>query len=55
MVQCYTVAEVAQLLKVSRGTVLMAIRTGRLKARKVGRLWRVLEDDINQFLGIVAA
>ena len=47
--------EVCFPLWAPEGTVRVAIRTGKLKARKVGRLWRVLEDDINQFLGIVTA
>jgi excisionase family DNA binding protein len=38
----YTVEEAAQMLRVSRGTVLELLRTGRTRGVKVGRQWRIL-------------
>ncbi len=47
-----TVQEVQDLLEVSRGTIIAWIRTGRLRAFKVGggRLWRIREADLKRFI-----
>ena len=45
-----TVAEVASVMRVSRMTVYRLIRRGQLKAIRVGRNYRVREDDLNQYL-----
>ena len=45
-----TVAEVASLMRVSRMTVYRLIRRGQLKAIRVGRNYRVREDDLNEYL-----
>jgi excisionase family DNA binding protein len=45
-----TVAEVASLMRVSRMTVYRLIRRGQLKAIRVGRNYRVREDDLNGYL-----
>lgn len=45
-----TVAEVASLMRVSRMTVYRLIRRGQLKAIRVGRNYRVREDDFNEYL-----
>jgi len=45
-----TVAEVANVIRVSRMTVYRLIRRGQLKAIRVGRNYRVREDDLNQYL-----
>lgn len=37
----HTTAEAAKLLKVSRGTVCMLAREGRLPAIRVGKQWRI--------------
>nr|WP_243095262.1 helix-turn-helix domain-containing protein [Thermus thalpophilus] len=47
-----TSREVAALLKKSVLWVRREIRSGRLKAVKVGREWRVLEKDLALFLGL---
>ncbi|WP_135257658.1 helix-turn-helix domain-containing protein [Thermus caldilimi] len=47
-----TSQEVATLLKKSVLWVRREIRSGRLKAVKVGREWRVLEKDLALFLGL---
>ncbi len=44
-----TVPEVARLLKVDRSTVLDAIYKGRLAARKKGRNWLMLMDDVRRW------
>jgi excisionase family DNA binding protein len=45
-----TVAEVATLMRVSRMTVYRLIRRGQLKAIRVGRNYRVREDDLERYL-----
>jgi excisionase family DNA binding protein len=45
-----TVAEVATVIRVSRMTVYRLIRRGQLKAIRVGRNYRVREDDLQRYL-----
>jgi excisionase family DNA binding protein len=45
-----TVAEVANVIRVSRMTVYRLIRRGQLKAIRVGRNYRVREEDLNDYL-----
>ena len=46
-----TVAEVADLLRVSSMTVYRLIDAGDLRALRVGKSFRISEDDLDQFLG----
>jgi excisionase family DNA binding protein len=46
----YTIDEVAQILKVSKRTVYNYIKSGFLKAIKVGKYWRVMHTDLETFL-----
>ena len=48
--QVYRVDEVARMLKVSRITVLRWIKDGRLRARKLGKGYRITERDLELFL-----
>ncbi len=45
-----TVAEVAELLRVSTMTVYRLIKAGRLPAVRVGKSYRVREDDVDRYL-----
>lgn len=45
-----TVAEIATVMRVSRMTVYRLIRRGQLKAIRVGRNYRVSEDELNAYL-----
>ena len=45
-----TVAEVAQLLRVSTMTVYRLIKSGELAAVRVGKSYRIREDDVDAFL-----
>ena len=45
-----TVAEVAELMRVSRMTVYRLVNRGELPAVRVGRSFRVTEDDVNDYL-----
>lgn len=48
--QLLTPEDVAERLRVSRLTVGNWLRSGTLKGVKVGRLWRVRESDLENFL-----
>ena len=45
-----TVAEVATLLRVSNMTVYRLIQAGELGAVRVGKSYRIREDDIDKYL-----
>lgn len=44
------VAYAAWVLAVSRQTVSSLIRSGKLKAAKVGSMWRIQREDLRGFL-----
>ena len=46
----YTVKEVADLLKVSKMTISRYIQSGKLKSSKLGRMYRLTDDDLRKFL-----
>jgi len=48
--QLLTPEEAAARLKISRLTVGDWLRSGKLKGVKVGRLWRIRENDLEAFL-----
>jgi len=45
-----TTDEAAQYLKISKATLLSYIHQRKIKAKKVGRSWRVLQSEIYRFL-----
>lgn len=47
--QVYTTDEVADILKISRDSVLKLINERELKAKKVARKWRVTEGHLQDF------
>ena len=49
-IRVYTVGEVAKILKVQNRTVRDYIIAGKLKAKKLGRAYRVREEDLKAFL-----
>lgn len=46
-----TVAEVASMLRVSNMTVYRLISAGDIAAVRVGKSYRLREDDIDKYLG----
>ena len=46
----YTPQQAADLLQVSRQTLLRLCRTGELKCSKVGRQWRISDSQIERFM-----
>ncbi len=45
-----TVAEVADQLRVSNMTVYRLVQSGQLPATRVGRSYRIREDDVDRYL-----
>ena len=45
-----TPAQVAERLQITERTVYEWIRGGKLTALKLGRLWRIHQDDLEAFL-----
>ncbi|RCW52151.1 MULTISPECIES: helix-turn-helix domain-containing protein [Halanaerobium] len=45
----YTTDEVADMLKISRNSVLKLIKRKELKAKKVARKWRITEGHLQDF------
>ena len=45
-----TIAEVASMMRVSKMTVYRLVHGGDLPAVRVGRSFRVLEEDVNEYL-----
>ena len=46
----YTLDEIAALLKITKRTIYNYIKGNKLKAVKVGKYWRVTEENLNDFL-----
>jgi len=46
----YTIDEIAEILKVTQRTIYNYIKSGSLKAIKIGKYWRIKHSDLEQFL-----
>lgn len=46
----YTVIEVAEILKLDIETIRRYIYAKKIKAYKVGKEWRIEEDDLMEFI-----
>ncbi|OLT31889.1 hypothetical protein BJF79_08850 [Actinomadura sp. CNU-125] len=49
-VRAYTVEQVADLLQIGRDKIYELIRTGRLRSVKIGRLRRITERQLDDFV-----
>jgi excisionase family DNA binding protein len=45
----YTASEVAEKLQVSKETVMRKLRKGELRGFKVGRLWRITAEGLEEY------
>lgn len=45
-----TVEEVAAKLRMSEYVIRMYLREGKLRGAKIGRVWRIDEKDLNEFI-----
>ena len=46
----YTPKEVAEKLKVDRDTIYKLLQDRELVGKKVGRVWRVSESNLNEYM-----
>jgi excisionase family DNA binding protein len=46
----YTIEEIAEILKVTERTLYNYIKSGVLKAVKIGKYWRIKHTDIQAFI-----
>lgn len=49
-VNVYTINELTEMLHVTRRSLYAWIKSGKIKAIKLGKEWRVTEDALNDFL-----
>lgn len=50
VIKMYTLQEVADMVRVSRQSIYNWIRSGRLKATKYGKEYRITEEELKKFL-----
>ena len=48
--QAYTVEQVAEKLQVGRDKIYFLLRTGQLRSIKIGKLRRITEEQLNEFI-----
>jgi excisionase family DNA binding protein len=48
----WTADEAATYCRVSINTMQHLLRTGEIPARRVGRQWRILKRDLDEYLGL---
>lgn len=46
----YTTAEVAEILSLSTKTITKYLKEGRLRAYKIGGVYRIPDDAVNDFI-----
>lgn len=49
-IKVYTLEEVTAILKLSKRTVYQYLATGKIKGVKIGKAWRVSEENLREFL-----
>lgn len=47
--EVYTLKEIEELLQVTRRTLYNWIKSGKLKAFRIGKEWRVTKDALEEF------
>ncbi|MEU1719189.1 helix-turn-helix domain-containing protein [Nonomuraea sp. NPDC005692] len=53
--QAYTVEQVAEMLSVGRDKVYFLLRTGQLKSIKIGKLRRITDQQLTDFVSSLEA
>lgn len=49
-VKVYTTVDVAEMLKMDVDTIRKYMQEGKIKAMKLGRVWRVTEEELKKFM-----
>lgn len=50
-IEYYTVDEVAAKLRVHKETVKRLCQSGELRGKKVGRIWRISQQALDEYMG----
>lgn len=48
----YTINQVAEILDLHHKTIRNFINAGKLRASKIGKQWRISEEDLNSFMDV---
>lgn len=48
----YDIGEVAEILTIHKKTVWNFIKEGKIKGIKMGKFWRITEDEVKRLLGL---
>jgi len=49
-IRVYALDEVASILQITRRTLYTYVKTGKLRAVKIGKYWRVAEQELQDFI-----
>lgn len=49
-IKVYTLDEVAKILQLTRRTLYTYVREGKLKGVKIGKYWRISEENLADFI-----
>ena len=47
----YNLADVSEIMGLTHRTIWNYVKAGKLKARKIGREWKVTERELREFIG----
>lgn len=50
MYEYYTIEETEKYLKVKRGFVVKLLKGNQLKGSKLGKIWRIKKNDIDDYI-----
>ncbi|MFI7425219.1 helix-turn-helix domain-containing protein [Nonomuraea sp. NPDC049684] len=53
--QAYTVEQVAEMLSIGRDKIYFLLRTGQLKSIKIGKLRRITDRQLSDFVSYLEA
>jgi len=48
--EIYTTKEVADMLRVSKVTIIRLLKSGDLKGKRIGRQWRILAEHVDKYV-----
>lgn len=46
----FTLKQLQEYLQISRPTGIKLLRSGKIKANKIGRDWRILKSEVDKYL-----
>ncbi len=48
--EIFTIEELQRYLKIGRNTAFDLLKNNKIKAKKVGRQWRILKSEVDKYL-----